>query len=61
MLPKNAIIEENRNYKIEETPTVKYVNFYMQTNRFETKNILINYKLPNNKCEKYSFNLYKQA
>ena len=61
MLPKNAIIEENRNYKIEETESVKYVNFYMQTNRFETKSTLIKYRLPNKECKKYSFNLYKQA
>lgn len=61
MLPKNAIIEENRNYKIEETESVKYVNFYMQTNRFETKSTVIKYKLPNKECKKYSFNLYKQA
>lgn len=61
MLPKNAIIQESKSYKIEETPTVKYVNFYMQTNRFETKSVIVKYSLPNTKCEKYSFNLYKQA
>ncbi len=61
MLPKNAIIEENKNYVIEETPTVKYVKFYIQTNRFETRSMTIKYKLPNTNCQKYSFNLYKQA
>lgn len=61
LLPKNAIIKENKIYKIEETPTVKYVNFYMQTERFQTKSVTINYTLPNKKCKKYSFNLYKQA
>ncbi len=61
MLPKNAIILENSSYKIEETPTVKYVNFYMQTNRFETKSVIVKYTLPNNECRRYSYNLYKQA
>lgn len=61
MLPKNAVIEENKSYVIEETPTVKYVKFYLQTNRFETRSININYKLPNPTCQKYNFNLYKQA
>ncbi len=61
LLPKNAIIKENKNYIVEETPSVKYVNFYMQTNRFETKSMIINYTLPNKDCKKYSFNLYKQA
>lgn len=61
MLPKNAIIKENKNYVIEETPTVKYVNFYMQTNRFQTMTMKIDYTLPNLNCEKYTFNLYKQA
>jgi hypothetical protein len=60
-LPKNAIIKENKIYKIEETPTVKYVNFYMQTERFQTKSVTINYTLSNKECKKYSFNLYKQA
>jgi hypothetical protein len=61
MLPKNAIIEENKNYVIEETPTVKYVKFYIQTNRFETRSMTVKYRLSNTNCQKYSFNLYKQA
>ncbi|NDK08394.1 DUF4012 domain-containing protein [Candidatus Gracilibacteria bacterium] len=61
LLPKNAIIKEDRNYKIEETAGLKYVSFYLQTRRFETKSMTINYILPNEKCEKYTFNFYKQA
>ena len=33
----------------------------MQTERFQTKSVTINYTLSNKECKKYSFNLYKQA
>lgn len=60
-LPKNTIIDDSKNYVIEETPTLKFVKFYLQTNRFETRSVTIKYKLLNQNCQKYSFNLYKQA
>lgn len=61
LIPKNAIIKENKAFKIEETPSAKAISFYIKTKRFETKSVTINYKLENKSCEDYSFNLYKQA
>jgi len=61
LLPKEAIIENNPDYVIEETEKFKYVSFYLKTKRFETSSKTIKYLLSNKNCKKYSFNLYKQS
>ncbi len=61
LFPKDAIIKEDKAYKISDTPSSKVVSFYLKTKRFETKSVNISYKLKNPECSPYSFNLYKQA
>lgn len=60
LLPKNAIIKEDKKYKIEETPQTKAVTFYIKTKRFEKQSVTINYSIPNKNCEAYTYSLYKQ-
>ena len=60
LLPKNAIIEKNKNISISELDNHQLVEFYTNTRRLEKVSQVINYTLPNKSCEEYSFKLYKQ-
>lgn len=60
VVPKEAIIKESKNIKIEEYSNRKSVNFYTEVNPNETKVFDISYTLKNESCKNYNFELYKQ-
>lgn len=60
VLPKNAIIKNPWKYIIDENLNNKVVKFYTNTERLETINNTISYKILNEKCLDYDFNFYKQ-
>jgi len=60
ILPKDAIIEQKEGMNIQKFDTFQQVDFYQYTRLLESTHYDINYKLPNIKCEKYSYKLYKQ-
>lgn len=60
LLPLNAIIEPKEWMNITKTENYQMVDYYHDTRLLETVNFDIKYKLPNPKCEKYSYKLYKQ-
>jgi hypothetical protein len=59
-LPKNAIVKESENYKIKQLKDRKEVSFYLNTPLNTTREMSINYQLPNPECQKYSFQFFKQ-
>lgn len=62
ILPKEAIIEENNQLTINDSLIdKKIVSFYMNTQRTQTTNTNIKYKLENENCMKYDYYFYKQA
>ena len=62
LLPKDAIIEKNENIISENTfDNFKVLDFYLKTERLQTTNINIKYKIENKDCNMYDFNFYKQS
>lgn len=60
LLPKDAVIQKNSKISIIEHPSVQEVNFFMTTQRLETRDFNIYYSLANPDCQDYDFMLYHQ-
>lgn len=60
LLPKDAVIQKNSKITVIQHPSVQEVNFFMTTQRLETRDFNIYYRLENPDCQDYDFVLYHQ-
>lgn len=62
ILPKDSEIKDTKEIlEIKELDIWKQIDFYIKTPVWEKKDFLIEYKLQNKNCSKYSYSLIKQA
>ena len=62
LLPKDAVIEKNKDIINEKIfNNFRVVDFYLKTERLQTTNINIKYKIENKDCKMYDFIFYKQS
>ena len=59
VIPKAAVIN-NKNVIVKEYDTIKVVEFYIDTPRFESSYFVLSYTLDNPDCEEYNYVFYKQ-
>ena len=60
ILPNNAIIEENEKYAIVDYGQRKWIEFFLDTEPWETSFFEIEYSLPNPECRNYDMTFYNQ-
>ena len=60
MIPKNAIVNLQKNQKEYEFDTYKIVELYIDTEKLETSLNSISYVIDNPNCDKYTYKFFKQ-
>ncbi len=60
LLPKNAIINIDKNQKIYDFDTYKIVELYINTDKLETSLNSVSYTINNPNCDKYTYKFFKQ-
>lgn len=60
LIPKNAIVNLQKNQKEYEFDTYKIVELYIDTEKLETSLNSISYVIDNSNCDKYTYKFFKQ-
>lgn len=60
LLPKNSIINTEKNQKVYDFDTYKIVELYINTDKLETSLNSISYTINNPNCDKYTYKFFKQ-
>ncbi|MDR3150826.1 MAG: hypothetical protein LBU14_04445 [Candidatus Peribacteria bacterium] len=60
LVPKNVVIELQKNQEVHEYANYKMIELYITTQNLETSKTTISYTLPNPSCKKYTYKFLKQ-